>query len=94
MHHVLNAKQKLMMCLLMKQIISTLQYPCNLIEYSDIYSDTSESLWQCKRYKVLANNADLTVDNNGVFNSQSFKYKAAFVGKTADVADVKNNAAL
>ena len=45
----------------------------NLIEYSDNYSDTSGSLWQFKRDEVPANNADLAVGNNGVFNSQSFK---------------------
>ena len=36
----------------------------NLIEYSDNYSDTSESLWQFKRDEVLNNNADLTADNS------------------------------
>ena len=51
----------------------------NLIEYSNNYSDTSGSLWQFKRDKVLVNNVDLTIDN-----SQSFKYKAALLGKTAD----------
>ena len=45
----------------------------NLIEYSDNYSDTWGSLWQFKRDEVPANNADLAVGNNGVFNSQSFK---------------------
>ena len=49
----------------------------NLIEYSDIYSDTSGSLWQFKREEAPANNADLTIDN-----SKSFKYKAALTGKT------------
>ena len=53
----------------------------NLIEYSNNYSDTSGSLWQFKRDKVSADNADLTADN-----SQSFKYKAALVGKTVDAA--------
>ena len=48
----------------------------NLIEYSDNYSDTSGSLWQFRRDKVLDNNANLNVNN-----SQSFKYKAALVGK-------------
>ena len=48
----------------------------NLIEYSDNYSDTSGSLWQFKRDKVPANNAVLAINN-----SQSFKYKAALVGK-------------
>ena len=36
----------------------------NLIEYSHNYSDTSRSLWQFKRDEVLADNADLTVDNS------------------------------
>ena len=74
------------MRLLMKQTILT----CNaydLIEYSDNYSDTSGSLWQFKRGEPPANNANLTV-NNGISNSQSFKYKAGLVGKTAN--DVNN----
>ena len=58
----------------------------NLIEYSDNYSDTSGSLWQFKRDEVPANNADLTIDN-----SQSFKYKAAIVGKTTDAVNNANN---
>ena len=52
---------------------------CNLIEYSDNYSDTSGSLWQFKRDEVPANNTDLTIDN-----SEYFKYKAALAGKTAN----------
>ena len=36
----------------------------NLIEYSDNYSDTSGSLWQFKRDKVPAGNADLTIDDS------------------------------
>ena len=58
----------------------------NLIEYSDNYSDTSGSLWQFKRDEVPANNADLTINN-----SQSFKYKAALLGKTADVVNNTNS---
>ena len=54
----------------------------NLIEYSDNYSDTSGSLWQFKRDDVSDTNAALTVGN-----SQSFKYKAALAGKTANTAD-------
>ena len=46
----------------------------NLIEYSDIYSNTSESLLLFKRDEFPNNNADLTIDN-----SQSFKYKEALV---------------
>ena len=49
----------------------------NLIQYSDNYSDTSESFRHFKRDKVPANNAEL-ISNN----SQSFKYKAVLVGKT------------
>ena len=52
---------------------------CNLIEYRDNYSDMSGSLWQFKRDEVSTNNADLNIDN-----FQSFKYKAALVGKTAN----------
>ena len=49
----------------------------NLAEYSNNYSDTSGRLWHFKRDEVPANNADLTFDH-----SQSFKYKAALLGKT------------
>ena len=55
-----------------------------MIECSDDYSDTSGSLWHFKRDKVPVNNADLTIDN-----SESFKYKAPPVGKTANDNDGK-----
>ena len=55
---------------------------CNLIEYSDNYSNTSGNLWQFKGDKVPAKNVDLSIDN-----SKSFKYKAALLGKPADAAD-------
>ena len=45
-----------------------------LIEYSDNYSDTSGSLWQCKRYEsplTAAGNPDILPADN----SPSFKYK-------------------
>ena len=58
----------------------------NLIEYSDNYSDTSGSLWQFKRDAVPANSTDLTIDN-----SDSFKYKAAFVEKMANHNDRKGS---
>ena len=57
----------------------------NLIEYGDNYSDISGSLWQFKRDEVSVNKADLTIDN-----SQSFKYKAALVGKTTDAVNNAN----
>ena len=59
----------------------------NLTEYSDYYSDTSGSLWQFKRDEV-PNNID---DNLTVDNSQSLKYKAAFVGKTANAVNNTNS---
>ena len=52
----------------------------NFTEYSDNYSDTSGNLWQFNRDELPVNNEDLAI-----INSQSFKYKAAFVGKTADI---------
>ena len=54
----------------------------NLTEYSDNYSDTPGTLWQFKRDKLLANNADLTMNN-----FQLFKYIAALVVKTANRND-------
>ena len=46
-------------------------------------SDTSRSSWHFKGAELLNINADLTTNS-----SQSFKYKATLVGKTADA--VKN----
>ena len=55
----------------------------NLIEYSDIYSKTSGSLWQYYRDEsALANNnyiTDFPVNNN---NSISFKFKQQITGHT------------
>ena len=50
----------------------------NLIEFCDNYVDASGSLWKFKIDEVPANNADDVT----VYNSQSFKYKAALVEKT------------
>ena len=57
-----------------------------MIEYSDSYSDASGSVCQFKRDEVLNNNDNLTADN-----SQSFKYKAALVGKTTDAVNNTNS---
>ena len=43
----------------------------NLIEYNDNYSNTSGSLRQFKRNEVPDNNAILSIDDIGIFNSQS-----------------------
>ena len=58
----------------------------NLIEYSDNYSHSSGSLWYFKRDEGPPNIADLTIDN-----SQSFKYKAALLGKTANAVNNTNS---
>ena len=51
----------------------------NFIEYSDNYSDTSESLWQFKRAEIEGN-VDLTIDGNHTpNNSPSFKLKSSFI---------------
>ena len=57
-----------------------------LIEYSDNYSDTSGSSWQFKRDEVPDNNSDFTIDN-----SQSLKYKAALLEKTANPVNNTNS---
>ena len=97
-HHFTYVQQKLMTFFLMKQIIFTLQCLCTLhiylhcnayaylIEYSGSYSDTSGSLWKFKRDEVPANNTDLSINN-----SKSFKYKAAFVGKTKEFLNQKGS---
>ena len=51
----------------------------NLTQYRENYSETLGSLWHFKRDEVPANDADLTINN-----SQSFKYKVAVLGKTAN----------
>ena len=58
----------------------------NLIEYSNKYSDTSGNLWRFKRDEVPGINADLAIDN-----SESFKYKATLVGKTANAVNNTNS---
>ena len=49
----------------------------NLIEYSDNYSETSESLWNFKKDEIV-NNVNVTNDNN----APSLKYKANLIGNT------------
>ena len=59
---------------------------CNLIKYSDNYADIPGGLKQFKRDKVINNNADLTIGN-----SQSFKHKAALVGKRTNPVNNTNS---
>ena len=49
----------------------------NLIEYSDNYSDTSESLWDFKRDEIV-DNAEVANDDN----APSFKHKSNVIGNT------------
>ena len=49
----------------------------NLIEYSDNCSDTSGSLWDFKRDKIV-NNANMT----NYDNAPSFKYKVSVISNT------------
>ena len=58
---------------------------CNLIEYSDNYADTSESLWQFKRDEI-ERDVDLTVNAQHIpNNSSSFKHKSSLITKWNDV---------
>ena len=52
----------------------------NLIEYSDNYSKTSESLWQY--YK--------DDPNDNIADSKSFKFKVKITGKTPDNGNTKD----
>ena len=85
-HHFLHAKQINNVFVDEADHIYMAMPIYNLIEYSDNYSGTSESLWQFKRDEVPASIADLSVDH-----SQSFKYKATLVGKTADAVNNTNS---
>ena len=51
---------------------------CNLIEYSDNYSDSTASLYQFKIQEPLDNNADLAIEG-----SSSFKYKSNLLGNAS-----------
>ena len=52
----------------------------NLIEYSNNYSKTSESLWQCYKDEP----------NDNIADSESFKYKVKITGKTPADGNTKN----
>ena len=60
----------------------------NLIEYSDNYSKTSESLWQyCKDVPAVSNNGDI-VDFNRINATDSFNFKAKITGQTDDDGEI------
>ena len=55
----------------------------NLIEYSDNYADSYESLYQFKRDESPMNNVGNLL-NVGLDNSTSLKYKVSLLGKATD----------
>ena len=85
MHHFLHVKQINDVFIDEANHISAAIPMYKLMEFSDNCSDTSGSLWQFKIDEVPQNNVDLIVTN-----SESFRYRAALVEKTADLADVKS----
>ena len=56
----------------------------NLIEYSDSYSDSTDSLCQYKRQGPLENNTNLTDA------SPTFKYKSSLLGDSTEVVEGTN----
>ena len=63
---------------------------CNLVEYSDNYSETSGSLWQyCKETPAVNNNGN-TVDFNGANATDSFNFEVKITSQTADNNDNGN----
>ena len=56
----------------------------NLIEYSDNYSKTSESLWQYYKDIPAANNDGEIVNLNEVTATDSFNFKTKITGQTND----------
>ena len=62
----------------------------NLIEYSNNYSKTFESLQQyCKDIPAVNNNGDI-VDFNGANATDSFNFKAKITGQTDDDGEINN----
>ena len=55
----------------------------NLIEYSDNYSKTSGSLWQCCKDIPAVNNHGDIVDFDGANATDSFNFKTKITGQTA-----------
>ena len=56
----------------------------NLIEYSDNYSKTSGSLWQCSKDIPAVNNNNAIVDFNNNNLSDSFNFKVKMTDQTGD----------
>ena len=54
----------------------------NLVEYSDNYSKTSGSLWQCCKEIPAVNKNGNIVDFNGANVTDSFNFKTKITGQT------------
>ena len=62
----------------------------NLIEYSDNYSKTSESIWQsCKDIPAVNNNGDI-VDFTATNTTHSFRFKIKIAGQTDNNGRIDN----
>ena len=89
-HHFLHIKQIIDVFINEATHIYIAMLMYNFIEYSDNYSDTPGNLWQLKKKEVPANNADVIIDNF-IEYSESFEYKAALGGKTANAVNKTNS---
>ena len=56
----------------------------NLVEYSDNYSKTSESLWQYCKETPVVNNRENVVNFDGANATYSFSFKSKITGQTND----------
>ena len=61
----------------------------NLLEYSDNYSKTFESLWECCKEISAVNNAGNIVDFNGANATDSFNLKTEITGQTNNDGIIK-----
>ena len=57
---------------------------CNLIEYSDNYSKTSGSLWQCCKDIPAVNNNNAIIDFSDNNLTDSFNFKLKMTGQTGN----------
>ena len=71
-----------------KEYIDIVMSMYSLIEYSDNYSKTSESLWQyCKEISAVNNEGNI-VDFNGASATDSFSFKTKITGQTNNDGDI------
>ena len=91
-----STRQKLMLCLLIKQIIFTLQCLCtiwsNIVIIIQIHHEAYGSLKEMKFQLIIMLIWVLIILNHlNINNSKSFKYKASLVGKTANAVNNTNS---